>query len=52
MNCFIKYESKNDYIGEEFSIKADGRMIWGGDQTIKKIKKHQSKNRVVDVSFG
>ena len=52
MNCFLKYDSKNDYIGEEFSIRSDGRMIWGGDQTIKKIKKYQSKNRAVDVSFG
>tara|TARA_Y100000310_G_scaffold257404_2_gene265453 strand:- start:162 stop:1361 length:1200 start_codon:yes stop_codon:yes gene_type:complete len=52
MNSLLQYDSQNDEITKEFSCKADGRIIWGGDETIKKIKKFETKNRVIDISFG
>ena len=52
MNCFLKYESQNSELTKEFSHKADGRMIWGGDETIKQVKKHETKSKVIDISFG
>jgi len=52
MNCFLKYDSKNSNLTKEFSHIADCRMIWGGDKTIKEVKQFETKNKVVDISFG
>ena len=43
-NSLIKYNSEIEEITKEYSLKSDVRIIWGGDQTIKNIKKfHTSK---------
>ena len=40
-NFFFKYNSSNDQITEKKISKiSDVRMVWGGDETIKKIKKN------------
>jgi len=48
---FIKYESE-DVITKYFSGLSNSRLIWGGDNTIQKIKKIDSKPRTIDLSFA
>lgn len=48
--AFVKYEHSNE-ISEEFSKKADCRMIWGGDKTIKLFKTFETKPRCIDITF-
>jgi hypothetical protein len=47
----IQYNS-DDFITKYFSDISDIRMIWGGDNTIQKIKKINSKPRCLDLSFA
>ena len=47
----IKYEYSND-ITSKLSSKCDARVIWGGDETVKKIQKFQTSPRCIDVSFS
>lgn len=49
--AFVKYARTSDST-EMFSKMADCRMIWGGDDTISKIKKLESKSRCVDIAFS
>lgn len=44
--------NRSDKISEIFSSKCDARMIWGGDETIKKFKKFDTKPRCVDLTFS
>ena len=50
-NSFIKY-SHQDTITEYFSSICDVRIIWGGDNTIKKIRKFAIPVRSIDLSFS
>jgi len=50
MNVVIKYD-KNDEITNDLSEKANARVIWGGDSTIKNIKNYQTPLRSVDLTF-
>ena len=49
-NFFITYE-KNDIISNELSSIVDGRLIWGGDETIKKFKTFDTKLKCSDLYF-
>ena len=49
---FIKYPSENNLITQEYSLMSDARLIWGGDETIKKIRSLETKPRCVDISFA
>ena len=51
-NFFFKYNSSNDQITEKISKISDVRMVWGGDETIKKIKKIDTKLKVKDLYFS
>lgn len=51
MTAFIRYEA-NDEVTGHFSEIADARVIWGGDETIKKIRKFQLSSRGVEIAFG
>ena len=51
-NFFFKYESGNISITNEFSKISDVRMVWGGDDTIKNIKKIETKIKVKDLYFS
>ena len=51
MILLIQYES-DDFITKYFSDISSIRMIWGGDNTIQKIKKIDSKPRCLDLSFA
>lgn len=47
----VKYE-RNDEINEEISRNSDGRIIWGGDETVKQFKTYQTKPKVKDLFFA
>mgnify|MGYP001358936729 FL=1 len=46
----IRYEN-DDKITEEISKKSNARIIWGGDQTVKKIKNISAPIKCVDITF-
>ena len=46
----INYDS-NSKNTEEFSAISDSRIIWGGDNTVKKIKNIKTKIDSLDISF-
>ncbi len=50
MITVLKYKD-NDKITELISKISDSRMIWGGDNTVKSIKKIQSKPNCLDIVF-
>lgn len=51
MIAIVKYD-KSDSWTKKFSLVADGRLIWGGDKTIKEIKKFETKAKTIDVPFS
>ena len=46
----VKYDE--DIYTKEFSSICDGRMIWGGDETIKTIRKFETKPKNRDITFA
>ena len=50
-NKFIFY-NKNSKITEIISKFCDARIIWGGDNTVNRIKQIPTKPRCVDISFS
>ncbi|MBQ8039624.1 MAG: hypothetical protein IJ274_07130, partial [Lachnospiraceae bacterium] len=48
---FVKYPADNE-ITEYFSLQADARVIWGGDETVANIRKCQTRPRCIDVVFA
>ena len=44
--------NRSDKVSKILSIKSDARMIWGGDETIKKFKSFETKPRCVDLTFS
>lgn len=49
--AIIRYAADNA-ITAEFCKQADARMIWGGDETIEKIKNMPAKPRCIDIAFA
>jgi len=50
-NIILNYEH-NDEINNLLSLKADTRIFWGGDETIIRMRKFDSKTNVNDVYFA
>ncbi len=49
----IKYhDSEINKITQNISKKCDGRIIWGGDKTIKNVKEFETKPLANDLTFG
>lgn len=48
---FVRYD-KNSSATKEFSQCCDARVIWGGDNTIKEVRKHPTHSRSIDVCFA
>jgi hypothetical protein len=48
---FVRYD-KNSPATKEFSQYCDARVIWGGDNTIKEVRKHPTHSRSIDVCFA
>lgn len=51
MTAIVRYPADNK-ITEQFSALADGRVIWGGDQTIASIRSLDTPPRCVDLAFA
>ena len=49
--AFISYE-RDDRITGLISEQADGRVIWGGDETVGKFKSLPTKSRCIDIAFA
>ena len=49
--AFVSYPS-GDEATTIFSKMSDVRMIWGGDETIRKIRQEEAKPRCIDVAFA
>lgn len=47
----IRY-SNNDIITRQISLKCDCRIIWGGDNSIQKIREHPTKPHSLDLTFA
>ena len=50
MTSFVRYE-QNDEITGEFSAKCNARIVWGGDSTIRNIRRLAIPERCVELSF-
>jgi len=51
MNSFVRYE-QNDKITGAFSANCNARIIWGGDLTIRNIRKLAVQERCIDIAFS
>lgn len=51
MTAFVRYE-QNDKITGNFSAGCNGRIIWGGDASIRSIRKLPVSERCVDIAFS
>lgn len=52
MISIIRYDSGNDQLTKKYSEMCDGRLIWGGDETINNIRKFPIKSKSLDVPFS
>ena len=46
----VSYERSNK-LNEEISLNVNGRIIWGGDETVNQFKKYATKPKVKDLYF-
>ena len=51
MISIIRYRD-DEYITKQFSSICDVRLIWGGDNSIKNIRKFNLKERAIDIAFA
>jgi hypothetical protein len=49
---FLISYNRSEEISKILSIKSDARMIWGGDETIKRFKNFETKPKCVDLTFS
>ena len=47
----VKYQD-NDNFTKLISTKCDARIIWGGDETIKKIRNFEISPRTIELTFA
>ena len=51
-NAIVLYKQEEVELTREFSYACDGRVIWGGDQTIAEIRKAPLQPRSVEITFA
>ena len=51
MISIVRY-GDNNQLTKKFSSLCDGRLIWGGDNTIANIKKFDTKPKNIDIPFS
>jgi len=49
--AFVQYPANNETT-EQFSLRADARIIWGGDSTVQNIRSCASKPKCIDLVFA
>lgn len=52
MISVVRYDSNNEELTKKYSQLCDGRLIWGGDETINNIKKFPIKSKSLDIPFA
>ena len=52
MMAVIRYASENNLLTKKFSSICDARLIWGGNDTINKIRKYPVKEISRDLAFA
>ena len=62
MNALVRYKRETDFMSKQFgdenfytshfSAISDARIIWGGDATVKAIRKFAIPSRAVEVTFA
>lgn len=50
--AFVSYPSSDEEATAAFCAEADVRVIWGGDETVRRIRALPSKPRCIDVAFA
>ena len=48
----VRYDSDDDQLTDYFSKKCFVRIIWGGDKTIKRVRRFELKPRAKDITFS
>ena len=48
----VRYDAQEDKITRHLSMICAARVIWGGDETIKTIRKHELSPRSFDITFA
>ena len=48
--CFVRYSHQKE-LTDYFSNICDARVVWGGDKTIREIKRSEMSLRSIDLSF-
>jgi len=51
MSVLVEYENDIE-ITEDFSALAEARIIWGGDETVTRLKAMRTKPRCLDICFA
>ena len=51
MTTLLSYP-RNDAVTEQLSASVDVRLLWGGDQTIKHLRRMPTMPRCIDISFA
>ena len=51
MISIVRYNKEDEY-SKEISLKCNARLIWGGDKTIKDIRKYSLNPRAFDITFS
>jgi len=51
MTAFVQYQ-QDDLVTEIFSSQCNARIIWGGDETVKNIRKIPIPERSIDIAFA
>ncbi|MBE5923178.1 MAG: hypothetical protein E7271_01750 [Lachnospiraceae bacterium] len=52
MTSFVKYDRNDDLMTKEYSSQCDVRVIWGGDETINKIRQIYLPPRSIELTFA
>ena len=50
--AFVSYPSADEEITRDLCSSADVRVIWGGDETVQKIRQMPARPRCVDIAFA
>jgi len=50
-NAFVKYDQDDEITGS-FSIQSNARIIWGGDKTIRSVRKLPILDRGIEIAFA
>ncbi|MCW8090340.1 acyl-CoA reductase [Alteromonas sp. ASW11-130] len=51
-NIFVQYDRNNEVVANSLSQLADGRVLWGGDESVLSIRRLPIKPRCRDISFA